>query len=134
MTFWRCFRTQISMTHRIGDDRPELEDKACLVSHNHPNVYIEIRVGTKTWLDFKTIKQIFWTTLGEFVDGSKDVKTNKDNEITHCDIGSYDIEDYTKELKSLLKANFASYGLKDFKMQLKIWETSKYGIFDDGVR
>jgi len=121
------------MTHRIGDDRPELEDKACLVSHNHPRVYIELRVSTKKWLDFKTIKQIFCKTLGEFVKGSDDVKINKDGEITHCDIGSYDIEDYTKELKSLLKANFANYGLKDCRIQLKIWETSKYGILDDGV-
>ena len=133
MTFWRCFRTQISMTHRIGDDRPELEDKACLVSHNHPNVYIEIRVGTKTWLDFKTIKQIFWESMREFVKNSDDVKLNDDNEVVHANIGSYDIEEYTKELKSLLKANFAQQGLKTMKMQIKIWETGKYGILDDGL-
>ena len=133
MTFWRCFRTNISVTHHIGDDRPELEDKACLTEHNHPVVYMEIRIGTKKWFDFKTIKQVFWESMREFVKNSDDVKLNDDNEVVHANIGSYDIEEYTKELKSLLKANFAGRGLKTMKLQIKIWETGKYGILDDGL-
>jgi hypothetical protein len=133
LTFWRCFRTRLSITHRIGDDRIELEDKACLESHNHPEVYMELRIGTKKWFDFKTIKLIFWESMREFVKNSSDVKFNKEGEVEHADVGSYDIEEYTKELKSLLKANFAARGLKTMKMQIKIWETGKYGILDDGL-
>ena len=90
-----------------------------------------MRLGTKKWFDFKDIKLTFWESMREFVKNSSDVQLNSDNEVIHADIGSYDIEEYTKELRSLLKANFALHGLKTCKIQLKIWETGKYGILDD---
>lgn len=133
MTFWRCFRTQLSWTHHIGDDRPELADKACLAEHTHPSVYLELRLGTSKWVDFKTIKQIFWKTMKEFVNESKDVKLNDEGEVVHANIGAMDVEEFIKEFKSLIRSNFGLYGLKNYKLQLKMWETSKYGVFDDGV-
>jgi len=56
-----------------------------------------------------------------------------DGEVVHANIGAMDVEDFVKEFKSLIRSNFGLYGLKDYKLQLKMWETSKYGVFDDGV-
>ncbi len=116
----RLFRTEFSFRHFIAKDRPELVDKACLKPHNHLNAYLEVRVHTKDWVDFKDIKVAVLGSLDNLgeADDSKD-------KIRY--IGGMDTETLVKELQKLIRIELLQKH-KDVKVGLRVWETGKYGI------
>ena len=118
--YTRLFKTTFSFRHFISKDRPELVDKACLKPHNHLDAYLEVRVKTKDWVDFKDIKVAVLGCLDHL--GEPDESKDK---IRY--IGGMDTETLVKELQKLIQVELLLKH-KDAKVGLRIWETGKYGI------
>ena len=116
--YTRLYRTTFNFRHFIPKDRPELVDKACLKPHNHMGAYLEVRVKTKDWVDFKNIKIAVLKSL--------DCLGEKDNEEIRY-VGGMDTEKLIKELQKLIDINLLE-SYPDAKTSLRVWETGKYGI------
>ncbi len=141
MTFWRIYEHKCRFKHNVKD-APWLEDRACLDVHEHgfkpnPLCKIQVEVATKHIIDFKLIKKITVRCLSRFANDV--IETEIENDVDgivqpwYYDFGSMTTEDMVDDLRKLILAEFKNLGHLDAIVRIRLHETRKYSVYDDGA-
>lgn len=141
MTLWRIYKHKCRFKHNV-EDAPWLEDRACLIPHEHgfapnPLCIIQVEVATKKVIDFKLVKKVTVEAVGALantiIEKEVEDKIGALMQPWYYDFGSMTTEAMVDDLKKLILAEFKTLGHKTAKVKIRIEETRKYSVYDDGA-
>jgi hypothetical protein len=138
---WRGFKHVCRFNHNVPPAE-WLEDQGCLTPHEHgfdpnPLCAFEISCATEKIIDFKVIKKYVLEVIRNL---AVEVKQEEEEdakgflmEPAYYDFGTITTEELIDDIKKLVYVKLEENGFKPIRVQVRLNETRKYFVWDDGV-